>query len=117
MVNAAEHLIGHFGWILVVAFMALMFRGLLKQFVAGLAWKLGRRYNETDVVVVDGYPGRITRIGLLFTEIYIYDTVKKPPNQGWSWMIANDKLIDLMIWKPLSKHEGQYNVLRITGKG
>jgi hypothetical protein len=112
LVMSAKYLLGEFWWILIGLFFAALFKDILIQIGAGLVWKLGRRYNETDVVIVNEFFCRISRIGLFSVEFYVYDTVDNPPRFGWTWMVSNDELKKLHIWKPLSKHDPLIGAVR-----
>jgi hypothetical protein len=105
MVVGIQYLLGEYWWAWLGILGLFLGKDLAIQLAAGLMWKLGRRYNETDVVIVDEFFCRISRIGLLSVEFYVYDTVENPPRFGWTWMVSNDELKHLHIWKPLSKHD------------
>ena len=62
---------------------------------------LGNDYNEDDVVEVDGDPGRIVRVGLWKTVFFIYHVVDGQIVGGSKLVVANSKLKDLKIEKPL----------------
>lgn len=98
-----EALLGHLAWVLIGAVFLFMFRAFIDQFVHGIVWKIGRRYNETDIIKLNGDFGRIVRMGLFNMEIYVYILDKNEKVVGgYSYMIPNDKLRDLKIMKPLS---------------
>ena len=105
-----QHLIQDNVWSLLTfiggLFLLYLVRSFADQLVHGMVWRRGRRYNENDVVLVDDEYARIVRIGWFFTEFYIYklNDVQEPIT-GWSLMVANDKLRDMKIKKPLSRHE------------
>ena len=69
--------------------------------VDGLMVFLGNDYNEDDVVEVDGDPGRIVRVGLWKTVFFIYHVVNGQIVGGSKLVVANSKLKDLKIEKPL----------------
>lgn len=90
--------------VLLPIFLLYLARTFLDQLVWGLVWKLGRRYNENDVVIIDGEFGRIIRIGLFSVEFYVYEIVDDKIVSGWTLNMANDKLRDLKLKKPLQNH-------------
>ena len=103
-------------WKIIGIVLLLFFHNEVRAIAAMLSWKMGRRYNETDVVVINGYYARIVRIGLLYTEFYIYDRVDEPPNQGWTKLVANEELTKQDIWKPLDKHDMTIPIKKVTAR-
>jgi hypothetical protein len=63
---------------------------------------LGNDYNEDDVVTVDGEPGRIVRVSMWKTVFFIYHIVGGKIVGGSKLVVANSKLKDLKIEKPLA---------------
>ena len=57
--------------------------------------------HEDDVVEVDGSPGRIVRVGMWKTVFFIYHVVNGKVVGGSKLVVANSKLKDLKIEKPL----------------
>ena len=64
--------VSEYAWLLVVGFLLILFKTSIENGVAGLQVFFGSDYDEDDVVVVDGRPGRITRVGLTKTVFYLY---------------------------------------------
>lgn len=65
----------------------------------------GSDYDEDDVVIVDGRPGRITRVGLTKTVFYLYTYRKGVLVGGTKLAVANTALSSMKIEKPLEKLE------------
>jgi hypothetical protein len=96
-----ENLIGEYGWLFITGIIALLFQSTIQEAVDGLMVFLGNDYNEDDVVEVDGEPGRIVRVGIWKTVFFIYHIVGGKIVGGSKLVVANSKLKDLKIEKPL----------------
>ena len=94
-------LIGKYGWLFIAGVLTLLFRSTIEKFVSGLFIFMGNDYNEDDVVVVDGKPGRIVRCGIWSTTFFTYDVRDGIIVGGAKLVIQNDKLKDIKIEKPL----------------
>tara|TARA_A100001201_G_scaffold135384_1_gene123643 strand:+ start:4534 stop:4872 length:339 start_codon:yes stop_codon:yes gene_type:complete len=96
-----EKLIGEYGWLFIAGVLTLLFQNTIQEAVDGIMVFLGNDYNEDDVVEVDGSPGRIVRVGLWKTVFFIYHIVDGRVVGGSKLVIANSKLKDVKIEKPL----------------
>ena len=105
--SGLQALISEWGWIAAVAFMLLLFKSSIEQGVAGLQVFFGSDYDEDDVVIVDGRPGRITRVGLTKTVFYLYTYRDGVLVGGTKLAVANTALRDMRIEKPLEKLESE----------
>ena len=101
METSVEVLIGKYGWLFLVGIAPLLFQSTIQEAVDGIMVFLGNDYNEDDVVEVDGDPGRIVRVGLWKTTFFIYHVVDGQIVGGSKLVVANSKLKDLKIEKPL----------------
>lgn len=101
METSVEILIGKYGWLFLVGIATLLFQSTIQEAVDGIMVFLGNDYNEDDVVEVDGDPGRIVRVGLWKTTFFIYHVVDGQIVGGSKLVVANSKLKDLKIEKPL----------------
>ena len=99
--TAIENLIGEYGWLLLSGILVLLFQSTIQEAVDGIMVFLGNDYNEDDVVEVDGAPGRIVRVGMWKTVFFIYHVVNGKVVGGSKLVVANSKLKDLKIEKPL----------------
>ena len=99
--KAIENLIGEYGWLLLSGILVLLFQSTIQEAVDGIMIFLGNDYNEDDVVEVDGAPGRIVRVGMWKTVFFIYHVVGGKVVGGSKLVVANSKLKDLKIEKPL----------------
>ena len=96
-----ESLIGEYGWLFLAGIIGLLFQSTIQEAVDGIMIFLGNDYNEDDVVTVDGEPGRIVRVSLWKTVFFIYHIVGGKIVGGSNLVVANSKLKDLKIEKPL----------------
>ena len=101
METSVEILIGKYGWLFLVGIATLLFQSTIQEAVSGLMVFLGNDYHEDDVVEVDGSPGRIVRVGMWKTVFFIYHVVNGKVVGGSKLVVANSKLKDLKIEKPL----------------
>ena len=99
--TAIENLIGEYGWLLLSGILVLLFQSTIQEAVDGIMVFLGNDFNEDDVVEVDGAPGRIVRVGMWKTVFFIYHVVNGKIVGGSKLVVANSKLKDLKIEKPL----------------
>ena len=101
MNQSIENLIGEYGWLFLVGIVTLLLQSTIQEAVDGIMIFLGNDYNEDDVVEVDGEPGRIVRVGMWKTVFFIYHIVNGKIVGGSKLVVANSKLKDLKIEKPL----------------
>ncbi len=105
--SGLQALISEWGWIAIVAFIMLLFKSSIENGVAGLQVFFGSDYDEDDVVIVDGRPGRITRVGLTKTVFYLYTYRSGVLVGGTKIAVSNTALKDMRIEKPLEKLEAE----------
>ena len=92
---------GKYGWLFLAGIITLLFQSTIREAVDGIMIFLGNDYNEDDVVEVDGSPGRIVRVGIWKTVFFIYHIINGKIVGGSKLVVANSKLKDLKIEKPL----------------
>ena len=103
-------LLGEYGWMFLAALAVLFFKTTIESTIAGLIIFIGNDYNNDDIVILDGRPGRIVRVSMWKTTFYLY-SIKKDPNgkkfvaSGTKLIVENDKLKDLKIEKPLDNFD------------
>ena len=103
-------LLGEYGWMFLAALAVLFFKTTIESTIAGLIIFIGNDYNNDDIVILDGRPGRIVRVSMWKTTFYIY-SIQKDPNgkkfvaSGTKLIVENDKLKDLKIEKPLDNFD------------
>ena len=96
-----KDIINEYSWLLVTGVALLLFNNTITELVDGIMIFLGNDYNEDDVVEVDGAPGRIVRVGMWKTVFFIYHIINGKIVGGSKLVVANSKLKDLKIEKPL----------------
>ena len=107
--SGLQALISEYAWLFVLGFVLLLFKSSIEQGVAGLQVFVGSDYNEDDVVIVDGRPGRITRVGLTKTVFYLYTYREGVLVGGTKLAVSNTSLSAMRIEKPLEKlHSEDY---------
>ena len=103
--STIESLIGEYGWLFLAGLITLLFQSTIQEAVDGIMVFLGNDYNEDDVVEVDGAPGRIVRVGIWKTVFFIYHVKNGRVVGGAKLVVANSKLKDLKIEKPLANRD------------
>ena len=96
-----KELVNEYSWLLVTGVAILLFQNTITEVVDGIMVFLGNDYNEDDIVTVDGEPGRIVRVGMWKTVFFIYHIANGKIVGGSKLVVANSKLKDLKIEKPL----------------
>ena len=103
-------LLGEYGWMFLAALAVLFFKTTIESTIAGLIIFIGNDYNNDDIIILDGRPGRIVRVSMWKTTFYLY-SIQKDPNgkkfvaSGTKLIVENDKLKDLKIEKPLDNFD------------
>ena len=103
-------LLGEYGWMFLAALVVLFFKTTIESVLAGLLVFVCNDYNNDDIIILDGRPGRIVRVSMWKTTFYLYtikiDTSgKKSISGGTKLIVENDKLRDLKIEKPLDNFD------------
>ena len=103
-------LLGEYGWMFLAGLAILFFKTTIESVLAGLVVFVGNDYNNDDIIVLDGRPGRIVRVSMWKTTFYLY-TLKKGSDGksfvsgGTKLIVENNKLKDLKIEKPLDNFD------------
>ena len=100
--NQVTELLGKYGWMFLVGTAIFLFRQTIENAVDGFMVFFGNDYNEDDVVEIDGKPGRIVRVGIWKTVFFTYDVRDGKVVGGSKLVVANNRLKNLKIEKPLS---------------
>ena len=109
-------LLGEYGWMFLAGLAVLFFKTTIESIIAGLMVFVGNDYNNDDIVILDGRPGRIVRVSIWKTTFYLYTIKKEVDGQkfvsgGTKLIIENNKLKDLKIEKPL----GNFDLENLSG--
>ena len=104
------NLIGSYGWLFVVGFVAMMFRSTLEGLVESVKIFWGNAINVGDVIYIwiEGkkYAGRIVRVGLFKCSIVVYNVSHKDDGEpyiscGEDLEIQNSKIKDYTMTRPM----------------
>jgi len=104
--NSVSVLLGEYGWMFIAAVAILFFKTTIESLIAGFIVFFGNDYNNDDIIILDGRPGRIVRVSMWKTTFYLY-TVKRAVDGknfvsgGTKMIVENEKLKDLKLEKPL----------------
>ena len=95
MEEQISQLLGKYGWMFLAGGAVFLFKSTIESAVEGLKVFLGNGLNTDDVVVFDGRPARVIRVGLWKTTFFFY-TIKKNGSfhidSGNKVSIQNDQL-------------------------
>ena len=97
--QAAEHLIGEYGWLLLIAFLGILFKDAIHKAAEGLLICVGKDFCNDDVLYISGRQARIVRVGFLKTIFYMTD-------RGTKMIVPNDRLKLLVIEQKLPLNGG-----------
>ena len=90
--------------------LVLFFKTSIESLLSGLLVFVGNDYNNDDIILLDGRPGRIVRVTLWKTTFFLYNVkVNKDGGKhivsGTKVVIQNAELKNLRIEKPLPNFE------------
>ena len=103
-------LLGEYGGMFLVGLAVLFFKTTIESLLAGLVVFVGNDYNNDDIIILDGRPGRIVRVSMWKTVFFLY-TIKKGSDGkkfisgGTKLIVENNKLKDLKLEKPLDNFD------------
>ena len=97
--QAAEQLIGSYSWLVLIAFLGILFKDAIHKAVEGLLVCVGKDFCNDDVLYISGRQARIVRVGFLKTIFYMTD-------RGTKMIVPNDRLKLLVIEKKLPINGG-----------
>ena len=103
--SGLHQLVSEYAWLGLVAFVLLLFKSQVESAVSGLQVFFGSGLNEDDVVIVDGRPGRVARVGIGRTVFYLYTYRDGNIVGGTKLAVPNTALSSMRIEKPLEKLE------------
>ena len=104
------NLIGNYGWLLLVGFVAMLFRSTLEGLVESVKIFWGNAINVGDVIYIwiEGkkYAGRIVRVGLFKCSIVVYNVSHNADGEpyisgGEDLEIQNSKIKDYTMTRPM----------------
>ena len=75
--GVAEQAIGHYGWMLVAAFGALLFKDILFNFAQGILIYYGSDFQNDEVLYISGRQARVIRMGIFSCTFFLTDRQTK----------------------------------------
>jgi hypothetical protein len=101
----AESILGYIMYFLLSGIALILAKSTLESIVESIKVFWGKDLNTDDVVILNGRPARVVRVGMWKTTFFCYDigTANGEPyvKGGTKIQIQNDKLKDQIIEKPL----------------
>ena len=71
--EAIENLIGQYGWMAAVGFLFLIGRNTIESAIEAIKVFAGDDLNTDDVIIFDGRPARVVRVGFWKTILFVYE--------------------------------------------
>ena len=96
----AENAIGHYGWLLLAAFVALMGKDVLYNFIQGLLIYWGSSFIIDEVMYISGRQARVIRLGITSCTFFMEDRKTK-------MIVPCSQLKQLTIEKKLPVNGGE----------
>ena len=106
MEEQVTQLLGEYGWMFLAGSALFLFKSTIESAVEGLKVFLGGDLNTDDVVIFNGRPARVIRVGLWKTTFFFYTITKNGKfhiSSGNRVSIQNDQLKMHIIEKPLKE--------------
>lgn len=101
----AEGLLGYIAYFILSGVALLLVKSTIESLVESIKIFWGKDLNTDDVVILNGRPARVVRVGMWKTIFFAYDIgiANGEPyvKGGTKIQIQNDKLKDQIIEKPL----------------
>ena len=101
----AEGILGYIAYFLLSGIVLILAKSTLESMVESIKVFWGKDLNTDDVVILNGRPARVVRVGMWKTTFFAYDigTADGKPyvKGGTKIQIQNDRLKDQIIEKPL----------------
>ena len=101
----AEGILGYIAYFLLSGIVLILAKSTLESMVESIKVFWGKDLNTDDVVILNGRPARVVRVGMWKTTFFAYDIgmANGEPyvKGGTKIQIQNDKLKDHVIERPL----------------
>ena len=94
------HILGEFWWLVCIFAGAIVFRETIKSFVTSIMVLRSGTYSVDDVVILEGTPARIVRMGVWKTTFYVYRKVNGGKLFHSTRDVMNEELPSLHIEIP-----------------
>ena len=106
MEEQITQLFGEYGWMFFAGSFLFLFKSTIESAVEGFKVFFGHDLNTDDVIIFDGKPARVIRVGIWKT-VFVFYNIKmngKPHiDSGNKVAVQNDQLKFHIIEKPLKK--------------
>ena len=108
--SSTSILIGEYGWMFLAGLVVLFFKTSIESLLSGLMVFVGNDYNNDDIIILDGRPGRIVRVNLWKTTFFLYNVKTNKEGEkhiasGTKVVIQNSELKNLRIERPLANFD------------
>jgi hypothetical protein len=103
MVDNFKQFFSDQSWLFILGILGLIFQTSIQKVVSALFVFFGNDYNEDDVILLDGRPARIVRVGLWKTTFFIYNIKEGKIVGGNKLVVQNEQLAASKLEKPLQK--------------
>tara|TARA_R110000824_G_scaffold95302_5_gene229258 strand:- start:2193 stop:2567 length:375 start_codon:yes stop_codon:yes gene_type:complete len=101
----AEGILGYIMYFLLSGIVLILAKSTLESMVESIKVFWGKDLNTDDVVILNGRPARVVRVGMWKTTFFVYEVGtangKAYVKSGNKLQVQNDKLKDQVIEKPL----------------
>ncbi len=101
----AEGILGYIAYFILSGIVLLLAKSTIESLVESIKVFWGKDLNTDDVVILNGRPARVVRVGMWKTTFFAYDIgiANGEPfvKGGTKIQIQNDKLKEQIIEKPL----------------
>ena len=108
--GVAQQAIGHYGWIVLGAFMVLLFKDVLFNFAQGVIVYWGSSFENDEILYISGRQARVIRLGLTSTTFFMTDRQTK-------MIVPNEQLKALVVEKKLPANGGDEYLPKGDEKG
>jgi hypothetical protein len=103
--SQAESVLGYIAYFLLSGVALLLVKSTIESLVESIKVFWGKDLNTDDVVILNGRPARVVRVGVWKTTFFVYEVGTANGNpyikSGNKLQIQNDRLKDQIIEKPL----------------
>ena len=72
LAEEAMHVLGELWWLFIILVVILVFKETIKSFVTSIMVLRSGTYVIDDIVILEGSPARIVRMGIWKTTFYVY---------------------------------------------
>lgn len=94
-------IISTYGWYIIAATCLFFMKATIENVIQSFIVFFGRDFDQDDVVIVNGRPGRIIRTGVFSTAFFLYTIENEKVVGGNKLVVQNSELKSLRIEKPL----------------